>query len=34
LESSARLAELGYAIAIHPSNPLARATYAMLEGLV
>src|SRR6201991_3031336 len=33
LESAARLAELGYAIAIHPSNPLARATFAMLEGL-
>ena len=33
LESSARLAELGYAMAIHPSNPLARATFAMLEGL-
>jgi 2-methylisocitrate lyase-like PEP mutase family enzyme len=33
LESSARLHELGYAIAIHPSNPLARATFAMLEGL-
>jgi 2-methylisocitrate lyase-like PEP mutase family enzyme len=33
LESSARLAELGYAIAIHPSNPLARATSAILEGL-
>jgi 2-methylisocitrate lyase-like PEP mutase family enzyme len=33
LESSARLAELGYAIAIHPSNPLARTTFAMLEGL-
>lgn len=33
LESSARLQELGYAIAIHPSNPLARATFAMLEGL-
>src|SRR6185312_7513315 len=33
LESAARLAELGYAIAIHPSNPLARATVAMLEGL-
>jgi 2-methylisocitrate lyase-like PEP mutase family enzyme len=33
LESSARLAELGYAIAIHPSNPLARATFAILEGL-
>jgi 2-methylisocitrate lyase-like PEP mutase family enzyme len=33
LESSARLKELGYAIAIHPSNPLARAIFAMLEGL-
>jgi 2-methylisocitrate lyase-like PEP mutase family enzyme len=33
MESSARLAELGYAIAIYPSNPLARATFAMLEGL-
>jgi 2-methylisocitrate lyase-like PEP mutase family enzyme len=33
LESSARLQELGYAIAIHPSNPLARATFAILEGL-
>jgi 2-methylisocitrate lyase-like PEP mutase family enzyme len=33
LESSARLRELGYAIAIHPSNPLARATFAILEGL-
>ena len=33
LESSARLQDLGYAIAIHPSNPLARATFAMLEGL-
>src|ERR1700752_4492578 len=33
LESSARLAELGYAIAIHPANPLARAPFAMLEGL-
>lgn len=33
LESSARLQELGYAIAIYPSNPLARATFAMLEGL-
>jgi 2-methylisocitrate lyase-like PEP mutase family enzyme len=32
-ESSARLQELGYAIAIHPSNPLARATFAILEGL-
>jgi len=33
LESSARLQALGYAIAIHASNPLARATFAMLEGL-
>jgi len=33
LESSARLRELGYAIAIYPSNPLARATFAILEGL-
>jgi 2-methylisocitrate lyase-like PEP mutase family enzyme len=33
MESTARLQELGYAIAIHPSNPLARATFAMLEGL-
>jgi len=33
LQSTARLQELGYAIAIHPSNPLARATFAMLEGL-
>jgi 2-methylisocitrate lyase-like PEP mutase family enzyme len=33
LESSARLRELGYAIAIHPSNPLARTTFAILEGL-
>jgi 2-methylisocitrate lyase-like PEP mutase family enzyme len=33
LQSSARLQELGYAIAIHPSNPLARATFAILEGL-
>ncbi len=33
IQSSTRLAELGYAIAIHPSNPLARATFAMLEGL-
>jgi 2-methylisocitrate lyase-like PEP mutase family enzyme len=33
LESSARLQQLGYAIAIHPSNPLARATFAILEGL-
>src|SRR6201999_2974143 len=33
LESAARLQELGYAIAIHPSNPLARAVLGMLEGL-
>src|SRR6478736_3069980 len=34
LESSARLAELGYAIAIHPSHPLARATFAHAGGVV
>jgi 2-methylisocitrate lyase-like PEP mutase family enzyme len=33
LESAARLEELGFAIAIHPSNPLARAVLGMLEGL-
>ena len=33
LESATRLHELGYAIAIHPSNPLARAVLGMLEGL-
>jgi 2-methylisocitrate lyase-like PEP mutase family enzyme len=33
MESATRLVELGYAIAIHPSNPLARTTFAMLEGL-
>jgi 2-methylisocitrate lyase-like PEP mutase family enzyme len=33
LESAARLQELGYAIAIHPSNPLARAVLGMLEGM-
>src|ERR1700756_629055 len=33
LESTTRLQELGYAIAIHPSNPLARAGLGMLEGL-
>ena len=33
LESAARLQELGFAIAIHPSNPLARAVLGMLEGL-
>lgn len=32
LESAGRLAELGFAIAIHPSNPLGRAVFAMLEG--
>jgi 2-methylisocitrate lyase-like PEP mutase family enzyme len=33
IESTTRLQELGYAIAIHPSDPLGRATFAMLEGL-
>lgn len=33
LQSSARLSELGFAIAIHPSNPLGRAAFAILEGL-
>ncbi|HME78029.1 MAG TPA: isocitrate lyase/PEP mutase family protein [Mycobacterium sp.] len=33
LESATRLQELGYAIAIHPSNPLARAVLGMLEDL-
>ena len=33
IESATRLQELGYAIAIHPSDPLGRATFAMLEGL-
>ena len=33
IESASRLQELGYAIAIHPSDPLARATFAMAEGL-
>jgi 2-methylisocitrate lyase-like PEP mutase family enzyme len=33
IESAARLQELGYAIAIHPGDPLGRATYAMLESL-
>jgi 2-methylisocitrate lyase-like PEP mutase family enzyme len=32
LESATRLAELGFAIAIHPSNPLGRAVFGMLEG--
>ncbi|MFD6154931.1 oxaloacetate decarboxylase [Nocardia sp. NPDC060256] len=33
IESTARLRELGYAIAIHPSLPLGAATFAMLTGL-
>lgn len=33
IESAARLQELGYAIAIHPSEPLGRATFAMLASL-
>ncbi|MBA0045114.1 isocitrate lyase/PEP mutase family protein [Mycobacteroides sp. LB1] len=33
LESTQRLTELGYAIAIHPSDPLGRAAFAMLQGL-
>lgn len=33
IESTARLRELGYAIAIHPSLPLGAAAYAMLTGL-
>lgn len=33
IESSARLRELGYSIAIHPSAPLGAAAYAMLTGL-
>jgi 2-methylisocitrate lyase-like PEP mutase family enzyme len=33
IESAAQLQDLGYAIAIHPSDPLGRATFAMLEGL-
>jgi 2-methylisocitrate lyase-like PEP mutase family enzyme len=33
LESAPRLQELGYAIAIHPGNLLARAVLAMLEAL-
>jgi 2-methylisocitrate lyase-like PEP mutase family enzyme len=32
-ESTARLTELGYAIAIHPSLPLGAAAFAMLTGL-
>jgi 2-methylisocitrate lyase-like PEP mutase family enzyme len=33
LESATRLKELGFAIAIHPSNPLGRAVFGMLEGM-
>ena len=33
LESATRLQELGYAVAIHPSNPLGRAVLGMLEGM-
>jgi 2-methylisocitrate lyase-like PEP mutase family enzyme len=33
LESAARLQELGYAIAIHPSNLLAQAAFGMLQSL-
>jgi 2-methylisocitrate lyase-like PEP mutase family enzyme len=33
LESASRLQELGYAIAIHPSNLLTRATFGMLQSL-
>ncbi|MDT5253741.1 MAG: hypothetical protein QOH07_2695 [Mycobacterium sp.] len=33
LESATRLQELGYAIAIHPGEPLARAVLGMLDGL-
>lgn len=33
LQSAARLQELGYAIAIHPSNLLMQTTFAMLQSL-
>jgi 2-methylisocitrate lyase-like PEP mutase family enzyme len=33
MESSERLAELGFAIAIHPTQPLISAAWAMLSGL-
>ncbi|HTQ20146.1 isocitrate lyase/PEP mutase family protein, partial [Mycobacterium sp.] len=33
LESASRLQELGYAIAIHPSNLLMPATFGMLQSL-
>jgi 2-methylisocitrate lyase-like PEP mutase family enzyme len=33
LESTERLQQLGYAIAIHPSHPLGAAAWAMLSGL-
>jgi 2-methylisocitrate lyase-like PEP mutase family enzyme len=32
LQSAARLQELGYAVAIHPGDALARAAFAMLEA--
>jgi hypothetical protein len=33
LQSASRLQELGYAIAIHPSNLLIQATFGMLQSL-
>ncbi|NMN99029.1 isocitrate lyase/PEP mutase family protein [Antrihabitans stalactiti] len=33
IESSTRLTDLGYAVAIHPSLPLGAAAFAMLTGL-
>jgi 2-methylisocitrate lyase-like PEP mutase family enzyme len=33
LESASRLQELGYTIAIHPSNLLMQATFGMLQSL-
>jgi 2-methylisocitrate lyase-like PEP mutase family enzyme len=33
IESASRLQDLGYAIAIHPGDPLGRAVFAMLESL-
>jgi 2-methylisocitrate lyase-like PEP mutase family enzyme len=33
LQSASRLQELGYAIAIHPSNLLMQATFGMLQSL-
>lgn len=32
-ESAERLQQLGFAVAIHPGEPLGRATFAMLQGL-